>query len=101
MDAVPDDRVAVAIIFPTRIEETDGVLVACCTTESSIAQRRHTRRDDGSISPSWLLYQCYFYAGMSLLNWGAMTDPLHSVSSQRHGLLGDYFIQHRLRRTVF
>ena len=81
MDAVADDRVATAIIFPTCIEGTDGIVAACCTKASSITQRRHTRLDDGSISdsPSWLLYQCYLYAGMSLLNWGGMTDPPFSI----------------------
>ena len=93
------DRFATAIIFPTRIDAAEGIIVACCTKASSIVQRRHSRLDDGSISnsPGWLLFQCYFYAGMSLLNWSAMTDPSRAVSSQPLCLLGQY-LTHMCRK---
>ena len=90
MDRVVDDRFATGLMFPTRIDAVNGIIVACCTKASRIAQRRHLRLDEGSISnsPAWLLYQCYFYAGMSLLNFGAMADPSRAV--WRLCLLGQY-----------
>ena len=87
-----DDRIATAIIFPTCIDGVEGILAACCTKTSNLFQRCH-KRTDGSIilnTPAWLLFECYFFAGMCLLNWSAMTDPAYAVLSRPIGLLGDF-----------
>ena len=68
MADAPDDRFATAFIFPTRIAGAEGIVAACCTKSSNLLQRQH-KRSDGSIeivAPAWLLFECYFFVGMTL-----------------------------------
>ena len=85
-----DDRVAYAIIFPTYHAGSEGIVAACCTKRANLMQRDHKR---GSIAiidtPAWLYYDCYFFPGMTLLNWSGMTDATYN-RCLHIGLLGDY-----------
>ena len=74
------DVLAIAIIFPACIDGSHGIVAACCTEESMLAVRLHSRIDGGIIgrTASWLLYECYCFVGMSLLNWSGMTDPTYA-----------------------
>ena len=82
------DVVATAIIFPACIDGSHGIVAACCTEDSMLVVRLHSRIDGGIIgrTPAWLLYECYFFVGMSLLNWSGMTDPTYAANSRRMGL---------------
>ena len=92
MADVCDDRVATAIIPPTCIDRTEGILVVCCTKRSNVLRRRH-KRIDGSIihkTPSWLLFHCYFFEGMSLFNWSEISDPTYAALGKLRGVFGDF-----------
>ena len=86
------DVLATAIIFPACIDGSHGIVAACCTEDSMLVVRLHSRIDGGIIgrTPAWLLYECYFFVGMSLLNWSGMTDPTYAANSRRMGLFGDF-----------
>lgn len=91
MADVPDARSATAFIFPMCILGSEGIVAACSTAASDLMQRHHTR-SEGSIeinTPAWLFFECYFFVGMTLLNWSGMTDSTYTRS--RHlGSLGDF-----------
>ena len=92
MAAPLDDRFATALIFPICIAGVQGILAACSTPSSCLIQRRHgsiTCSDGRITTPAWILFECFFFAGMTLLNWSAMTDPAYA-SSRSIGLLGNF-----------
>ena len=88
---VDADAAATAIIFPACIDGSHGIVVACCTEESMLVVRLHSRIDGGIIgrTPAWLLYECYFFVGMSLFNWSGMTDPTYA-GTRLTGVFGDF-----------
>ena len=89
MADVPDLRSATAFIFPTRISGSEGIVVACSTAASDLMQYT---RSEGSIevkTPAWLFFRCYFFVGMTLLNWSGMSDSTYT-RSRALGLLGDF-----------
>ena len=85
------DVAATAIILPACIDGSHGIVVACCTVDSRLAVRQHSSIDDGiwSRTASWLLYECYFFVGMSLLNWSRMTDVTYP-GTRLWGVFGNF-----------
>ena len=91
MADVRDLRSATAFIFPTCISGSHGIVAACSTAASDLMQRHHTRTE-GSIeinTPAWLFFQCYFFVGMTLLNWSGMSDSTYT-RSRALGSFGDF-----------
>ena len=102
MADVRDDRAATAIIFPTCIDGEEGILVACCTKTSNILRRCHNCIDGSIILkvPAWLLFQCYFFAGMSILNWSEITDPAYAALCEPLGVFGDFLNAQCLKHCI-
>ena len=101
MADVPDDRIATAFIFPMRIAGADGI-VAACSTKSSHHQlsQLHDCQDSMDVAPAWLFFECFFFRGMTLLNWSGMKDPSYAQSSRSIGLLGDLLVRHCQPRSI-
>ena len=85
----PDDRFVYAFVFPLRIGGVDGIVAACNTEESALAQLQHSEGRMDITDAVWLLYVCFFFAGMTPMNWSGMSDPPYVTSPQPIGTLAE------------
>ena len=93
---------ATAIVFPLIVAGMSGLVVAVSTADSDRIQTAHdaatTGHHAGMINnvAAWLWYCCYFYPGLSLLNWAGITDPQYGTM-RPVGLLGELIDEYCMR----
>ena len=63
MSYVSEDCFATAFIFPRRINDIRGIVVARCTEEANLIQRCRMSNEGGmeTILSACRLFECYFY----------------------------------------
>ena len=71
-----------SIIIPWRINGVSGIICAASTKISNTRQNEARIAGKYLHNLGWFFYDCYWYPGLSMLNWAGMTDPLYCGNGQ-------------------